>query len=143
MTKKLGVILGMLLFLLGGLNILNTKMILQHNTLGLLFCSLCFFWTYFAPNMGKYIQTSITFLLSISLLPVNDVNSLAPLLVFILGVLLMQHYFKLYKLFYSFYFCVFCTITYFCGWNIIAITNSILLYIATTTILYIIHNDKT
>ena len=143
MFKKIGIIFGGFFLLVGVLNIINTHKLYTFLSCGLLLFSCIYFSSTIKECVGKYIQVGTTFLLSFITIPLSDVNSLVPLLSFILAILLLQKYFIAQKLYLILYFVFFCIITYFCGWNIISITNSILLYIATTTILYIIHNDKT
>ena len=143
MQQKLGIIFGFLFLLTGTINFMNNPIffrfgVIINYTLAFLFGISCFYF-----KGAKLLQIVIFTFYGSYCLTTNDPNSAIPILSLILSLKLFYKYYTKYT-FYSFFlfipYIIFLLHTHL---PLVSIVNNILLYIATTTILYIIHNDKT
>lgn len=142
MHKKVGALLSFLFISLAFITYIFNGGFLRYNVLGVFVIGLLYMISIFNHSFFKGYQIALTILLGCVSLGLNDVNSMVSLVVFSLVLPMCHKYFKKIKWLGYTMIIPFITTAIIVGWSMINISLTLLIFMAYTTVMYIIQNDK-
>jgi hypothetical protein len=142
MCRKIGNILSFFFISISIINIIDDYPLTSFHVLGLGVVGILYFISGGGKPLHRILQLSLSLIIGCLFLIWNDVNSMVPIVILGVIILLYQKYFPRFKKGVWFFPLVYITTAIIISWPIVDIVASIVVHIAYSTILYIINNDK-